>query len=74
VSDFHSTRRGFLKLAGASFAARAADGAIDRRNLVRRHNPTLTTLDPRSPLSVGNGEFAFTQRLLALHIVFIKSL
>jgi len=66
VSDFHSTRRGFLQLAGASFAARAADGAIDRRNLVRRHNPTLTTLDPRSPLSVGNGEFAFTADITGL--------
>jgi hypothetical protein len=33
---------------------------IDRRALVTRHNVTLTRLDPESPLSVGNGEFAFT--------------
>ena len=33
---------------------------IDRRALVTRHQPTLTTLDIESPLSVGNGTFAFT--------------
>ena len=38
----------------------AAEDRIDRRTLVRRHNPVLRGLDPRSPLSVGNGEFAFT--------------
>lgn len=27
---------------------------------MRRHSPVLTAFDPRSPLSVGNGEFAFT--------------
>jgi hypothetical protein len=27
---------------------------------VTRHNPVARTFDPRSPLSVGNGEFAFT--------------
>jgi protein-glucosylgalactosylhydroxylysine glucosidase len=39
-------------------AARPAP--IDRRALVGRHNVQLTKLDPESPLSVGNGEFAFT--------------
>jgi len=34
--------------------------AIDRCSLVRRHNPVLRSFDPRSPLSIGNGEFAFT--------------
>jgi hypothetical protein len=40
---------------------------------VRRHNPSLTGIDPRSPLTVGNGEFAFTadvtglQTFTALH-------
>jgi protein-glucosylgalactosylhydroxylysine glucosidase len=38
----------------------AGDAPIDRRALVTRHNVTLTQLDPESPLSVGNGEFAFT--------------
>jgi hypothetical protein len=66
VSDFHPTRRGFRQFAGASFAAQGAEGAIDRRTVVRRHNPTLTALDPRSPLSVGNGEFAFTADITGL--------
>ncbi len=47
-------------------AAQAAVGAIDRYALVRRHNPTLTTFAPRSPLSVGNGEFAFTTDITGL--------
>ncbi|HSV91481.1 MAG TPA: hypothetical protein VLH81_00335, partial [Desulfobacterales bacterium] len=34
--------------------------AIDRQGLVGRHNPVLHAFNPRSPLSVGNGEFAFT--------------
>ncbi|OHD73790.1 MAG: hypothetical protein A2177_15955 [Spirochaetes bacterium RBG_13_68_11] len=34
--------------------------AIDRLGLVRRHNPVLQSFDPRSPLSVGNGEIAIT--------------
>ncbi len=34
--------------------------SIDWRALVGRHFPTLTTFDVESPLSVGNGEFAFT--------------
>jgi hypothetical protein len=33
---------------------------IDRHALVTRHNASLSRLDPESPLSVGNGEFAFT--------------
>ncbi|MFF1883708.1 hypothetical protein ACFVVC_19795 [Pseudarthrobacter sp. NPDC058196] len=33
---------------------------IDRRALVKRHNVSQRTLDPQSPVSVGNGEFAFT--------------
>jgi protein-glucosylgalactosylhydroxylysine glucosidase len=33
---------------------------IDRHALVTRHHPTLTAFDVESPLSVGNGEFAFT--------------
>ena len=33
---------------------------IDRQALVTRHNPVLRTFDPESPLSVGNGQFAFT--------------
>lgn len=34
--------------------------AIDRKALVTRHNPVLHAVDVHSPLTVGNGEFAFT--------------
>jgi hypothetical protein len=33
---------------------------IDRYALVNRHNVVLTEADPLSPLSVGNGDFAYT--------------
>jgi protein-glucosylgalactosylhydroxylysine glucosidase len=33
---------------------------INREAVVKRHNITLTAPDPFSPLTVGNGEFAFT--------------
>jgi hypothetical protein len=39
---------------------------IDRRALVTRHNPTLRKFDPLSPLSLGNGEFAFTADITGL--------
>jgi len=39
---------------------------LDRRALVRRHNVTLNTADPLTPLSVGNGEFAFTVDITGL--------
>ncbi|KIC68556.1 hypothetical protein [Pseudarthrobacter phenanthrenivorans] len=39
---------------------------IDRHALVRRHNVLQESLDPRSPVSVGNGEFAFTMDLTGL--------
>jgi hypothetical protein len=51
---------------GAALATPLASGApqdperIDRHTLVSRHNPTLSRFDPESPLSVGNGQFAFT--------------
>jgi hypothetical protein len=41
-------------------------GSIDRRALVRRHNVTLNKPDPLCPLSVGNGEFAFTADITGL--------
>ena len=37
-----------------------AEPPIDRRALVDRHQPVLQRFDPEAPLSVGNGEFAFT--------------
>jgi len=39
---------------------------IDRRALVTRHNVTLTKPDLLTPLSVGNGEFAFTADITGL--------
>ncbi|WP_311213107.1 MULTISPECIES: hypothetical protein [unclassified Arthrobacter] len=39
---------------------------IDRKALVQRHNVRQQQLDPRSPVSVGNGEFAFTMDLTGL--------
>src|ERR1035437_1623286 len=55
------SRRAFLGAVPAALAAQsAAPAAINRRDVVSRHNPTLRALDPRSPLSLGNGEFAFT--------------
>ena len=55
------SRRAFLGAVPAALAAQSATpAAIHRREVVSRHNPTLRALDPRSPLSVGNGEFAFT--------------
>jgi hypothetical protein len=37
-----------------------AQAPIDRRAVVDRHRPLLRAVDVESPLSVGNGEFAFT--------------
>lgn len=39
---------------------------IDRRRLVTRHNPTVRQPTPLSPLTVGNGEFAFTADITGL--------
>ncbi|MEI7027014.1 glycoside hydrolase family 65 [Paenibacillus sp. y28] len=39
---------------------------IDRKALVHRHHPVLRQADPLSPLSVGNGQFAFTADLTGL--------
>jgi hypothetical protein len=61
------TRRTFIGaaaatggLAGIGFGQRKKELKIDRFALVTRHNPVLTKFEPLSPLSVGNGEFAFT--------------
>ena len=52
-----------LALAATAFArAVSLDAAtpIDREALVRRHQPVLRRFETGSPLSVGNGELAFT--------------
>src|SRR5215472_13890955 len=45
---------------------RAKAPLINRAALVRRHNPSLRKLEPDAPLSVGNGEFAFTADITGL--------
>jgi hypothetical protein len=52
------SRRSFIGTLPLAAAAQSA--SLDRRAIVTRHNPTLRAFDPRSPLSVGNGEFCFT--------------
>jgi hypothetical protein len=49
----------------AGLAARDGPG-IDRFALVSRHNVTLTKADPLTPLSVGDGQFAFTADVTGL--------
>jgi hypothetical protein len=46
--------------------AAAPAGPIDRQALVARHNPHMTSVDTMSPLSVGNGRFAFTADVTGL--------
>lgn len=63
------SRRRFLQalLATGVLAPRAPGSTpLDRYALVTRHNPRLTKLDPLSPLSLGNGEFAFTADVTGL--------
>lgn len=62
------TRREWAATAAGTALARGeqADGRIDRRALVRRHNPVLTEWNALAPLSIGNGEFAFTCDLTGL--------
>ena len=43
-----------------------SSSSIDRVALVSRHNPVMRQLDPLSPLTVGNGEFAFTADITGL--------
>ena len=57
------SRAGFLFLAFLAIGhpvLAAAGLPIDREDLVRRHTVHVNQLDPESPLSVGNGDFAFT--------------
>lgn len=45
---------------------RTTQRSIDRPALVSRHNPVLHRPDPLSPLTIGNGEFAFTADITGL--------
>ena len=46
--------------------AGAAEKPIDRKALVTRNNPVVTTVDTLASLSVGNGGFAFTTDITGL--------
>ncbi len=48
------------------FVANDLEGQIDRYSLVNRHHITLNAFDSLSPLSAGNGRFAFTVDLTGL--------
>ena len=66
------SRRTFLGTAPAAvcgISLLGGDSRIDRRKLVGRHNPVVREVDPRSPLSVGNGEFAFTADVTGLQTI-----
>ena len=61
---------GFLllknKVASETDSSAETNGKIDRHALVTRHNPVLTQPNKLSPLTVGNGEFAFTADVTGL--------
>jgi len=44
--------------------------AIDRGKLIGMHNPVLDKIDYNSPLSIGNGEFAFTADITGLQTLY----
>ena len=43
---------------------------INREQLVRRHNPKLDGISTESPLSVGNGNFAFTMDITGMQSLY----
>ncbi len=45
---------------------------IDRVGLLKRHNPILTGIDYESPISVGNGSFAFTADITGLQTLYAE--
>lgn len=44
--------------------------AINRYELVSRHNPILKNIDTSSPLTVGNGEFAYTADITGMQTLY----
>jgi hypothetical protein len=61
------SRRDLLQAVPLGLAAQTS--SHNRRALVQRHNPALTVLDAQSPLTVGNGEFAFTADITGLQSI-----
>jgi len=43
---------------------------IDRKKLISKHNPVLTSIATDSPLSVGNGDFAFTADITGMQSLY----
>ena len=43
---------------------------IDRKSLISKYNPKLDQIDTSSPLTVGNGEFAFTADVTGLQSLY----
>ncbi len=62
------TRRQWL--ASHAAALSAGESSIDRRAMVARHNCVNTNPNPLTPLSVGNGKFAFTADVTGLQSYF----
>ncbi|NOX65865.1 MAG: hypothetical protein GXO85_08715 [Chlorobi bacterium] len=48
------------------FIGCSSESKINRKELVTRHNPTITEVDSMAVFSVGNGEFAFTAGITGL--------
>ena len=55
-----------LLLIAATLTATAGEKPIDRKALVSRNNPVVTSVDTLASLSVGNGGFAFTTDVTGL--------
>jgi hypothetical protein len=62
--------RGVLSRQKPTPSIEPTEKPIDRVAMVRRHNPILTSIDPLSPLSVGNGTFAFTADVTGLQTLY----
>lgn len=65
ISTLGQSAMGLL-LAAAGFAVAAGAAPIDRQALVERHNVVITRPNARTPLQVGNGEFAFSADVTGL--------
>lgn len=44
--------------------------AINRLELIKRHNPVLNKIDTKSPLTVGNGELGFTADITGMQTLY----
>jgi hypothetical protein len=65
-THFAPLRLGVALAAGLGLPAVRATAGIDREALVARHVVRVDQVDPENPLSVGNGDFAFTADVTGL--------